>query len=104
MEQKFNPGLALIGLSETGPSLAPQVFLTAMLNSNKVKELGVPSSLPLGITLELIFVLQSVFLGDKIKEKNQRQSRHYELRQAALARPPKCLHCRLVFSRRLMSY
>ena len=48
-----------------------------------------PPSLPSGITLELIFVLQSVFLGDKIKEKNQRQSRHYELRQAALARPPK---------------
>ena len=59
-----------------------------MLNSNKVKELEVPPSLPSGITLELIFVLQSVFLGDKIKEKNQRQSRHYELRQAALARPP----------------
>ena len=26
VEQKFNPGLALIGLSETGPSLAARVF------------------------------------------------------------------------------
>ena len=68
MEQKFNPGLALIGLSETGPSLAAQCFLNAMLYSNKVKELGLPPSLPSGITFELIFVLYSVFFSDKIKD------------------------------------
>ena len=68
MEQNFNPGLALIGLS----LWLRECFLTAMLNSNKVKEVGVPPSLPSGITLELIFVLYPVFLGDKIKEKESK--------------------------------
>ena len=71
VEQKGNPGLALIGLSGTGSKRflwLRECFLTAIMYSNKVKELGVPPSLPPGITLELIFVLYSVFLSDKIKD------------------------------------
>ena len=71
VEHNFNPGLALMGLSGTGSRRflwLRECFLTAMLNSNKVKELGVPPSLPSGITLELIFVLYSVFLSDEIKD------------------------------------
>ena len=71
VEHNFNPGLALMGLSGTGSRRflwLRECFLSAMLNSNKVKELGVPPSLPPGITLELIFVLYSVFLSDEIKD------------------------------------
>ena len=71
VEQNFNPGLALIGLSGTGSKRflwLRECFLTAMLYSNKVKELGLPRSLPSAITLELIFVLYPVFPSDKIKD------------------------------------
>ena len=71
MEQNFNPGLALIGLSGTGSKRflwLRECFLTAMLYSNKVKELGLPPSLPSGLPLELIFVLYSVVFSDKIKD------------------------------------
>ena len=71
MEQTLNPGFALIGLSGTGSERLlwlRECFLTAMLYSNKVKELGVPPSLPSGPPLELIFVLYPVFFSDKIKD------------------------------------
>jgi len=71
VQQNFNPGLALIGLSGTASRRflwLRECFLTAMLYSNKVKELSVRPALPSGITLELILVLYSVFLSDKIKD------------------------------------
>ena len=68
VEQNFNPGLALISLSEPGPLWLRECFLISMLNSQKVKELGVPPSLPSGPPLEFIFVLYPVFSGDKIKD------------------------------------